>query len=287
MKLHYLDRTNTQFNSFSVTRNKHKHFLNVWHYHQELELVLVLKSTGIRFIGDSIEKFKEGDLVLIGSNLPHMWINDAMYYRENSNLQADAISIHFRGNFLGSSFINSQEIRHINKLMHNSQLGLAFWNLKQKTIKYLKQIDNKNISPFKKLILLLKILDCLANHKFYKTLSSRGFLSSFKGINENLPIIYKYIFKNFKNPISAKDVAKAIHMNPAAFSRFFKRIHRKTFTSYLNEIRIGYACKLLIEGNQKIISVCYESGFNNISNFNRQFKKIKKMTPSNFTKLYI
>lgn len=288
MKLHYLDRTNTQFNSFSVTRNKHKHFLKVWHYHPELELVIVLKSTGTRFVGDSIEKFNKGDVVLIGSNLPHMWINDEAYYHAGSILQADAISIHFKKDFLGEDFMSAKELWQINSLIQKAQLGLVFHNLSKETIQLLKKIEkDKTIVPFKKLLLLLDVLDRLANHKEYSELSSKGFLTSFsEGDNKNLKVIYEYIFKNFNHPISAKDVAKVINMNPSAFSRFFKRIHRKNFTTYLNEIRIGYACKLLIEGKQKVISICYDSGFNNISNFNRQFKKIKKMTPTEFVHLY-
>jgi len=288
MKLHYLDRTNTQFNSFSVTRNKHKHFLKVWHYHPELELVLVLKSTGTRFVGDSIEKFNKGDVVLIGSNLPHMWINDEAYYHAESILQADAISIHFKKDFLGEDFMSAKELRQINNLIQKAQLGLVFHNLSKETIQLLKRIEkDKTIVPFKKLLLLLDVLDRLATHKEYSVLSSKGFLTSFsEGDNKNLKVIYEYIFKNFNQPISAIDVATVINMNPSAFSRFFKRIHRKNFTTYLNEIRIGYACKLLIEGKQKVISICYDSGFNNISNFNRQFKKIKKMTPTEFVHLY-
>ncbi|WP_335965826.1 AraC family transcriptional regulator [Galbibacter sp. PAP.153] len=288
MKLHYLDRTDTEFNSFSVTRNKHKHFLKVWHYHPELELVLVLKSTGTRFIGDSIEKFHEGDVVLIGANLPHMWINDAAYYQDGSKLRADAISIHFRKDFLGNSFMGTKELRQINHLMDKAQQGMVFHNLPTQTVDLLKKTEaDASLSPFKKLLLLLDVLDQLARHKGYSVLSSKGFLTSFsEGDNKNLKAVYEYIFKNFNHPISATDVARVIHMNPSAFSRFFKRIHRKTFTAYLNEIRIGYACKLLLEGKQKILSICYDSGFNNISNFNRQFKKIKKMSPTEFLDLY-
>ena len=107
-----------------------------------------------------------------------------------------------------------------------------------------------------------------------------------KSDNENLDRIYEYIFKNFNTPIHSKDVAEVAHMNASAFSRFFKRVHRKTFTRYLNEIRVGYACKLLMENKNSVSSVCYESGFNNISNFNRQFKSIVGMSPSDYVRLH-
>ncbi|WP_417362142.1 AraC family transcriptional regulator [Galbibacter sp.] len=289
MKLHFLDRTNSQLNSFSITRNRHPHFLKVWHYHPELELVIILQSTGTRFIGDSIERFEKGDVVLIGANLPHMWMNDELYFSKNSELYADAISIHFRQDFLGESFINAFEMKPIKELMQRAALGICFSKLEERTVSQFKSLaEDTVLTPLDKTLTLLNVLGQLSNHSDYKILSSAGFKNSFDKVdNGNLKKIYEFIFENFSHPISAKDVAEVVHMNTAAFSRFFKRIHRKTFTSYLNEIRIGYACKLLIEKKQKVISICYECGFNNISNFNRQFKLIKGMTPTEFVHKHI
>lgn len=288
MKLHYLDRTNSQLNSFSVTRNRHPHFLKVWHYHPELELVIILESTGTRFIGDSIEPFKKGDVVLIGANLPHMWMNDEHYFDSKTNTNyADAISVHFRQDFLGEHFFNAYEMKPLKDLLQRSALGLCFRKLPKRLLnEFISLSENTNRTPLQKTLLLLRILGALSEHENYKILSSAGFKNSFDKVeNSNLKRIYEFIFENFTRPISASDVAEAVHMNKAAFSRFFKRIHRTTFTNYLNEIRVGYACKmLLIENNMKITHICYESGFNNLSNFNRQFKLIKGMTPSEFTK---
>ena len=103
---------------------------------------------------------------------------------------------------------------------------------------------------------------------------------------KNLEKVYEYIIKNFRENITLNDVAKVACMNPSAFSRFFKRVNRKTFNEYLNEVRIGYSCKLLIENKSTVSEICFESGFNNISNFNRQFKKTMKYSPSEYTKLY-
>lgn len=289
MKLHFLDRTNTQLNSFSLTRNNHPHFLKVWHYHPELELVIILQSTGTRFIGDSIERFDKGDVVLIGANLPHMWMNDELYFLKNTGLCADAISIHFRQDFLGDPFINAFEMKPIKELMQRAALGICFNSLDTKTLDlFMSLVEDTDITPLEKTLTLLNILSDLSTHQNYRILSSAGFKTSFDKVdNGNLKKIYEFIFENFSRPISAKDVAEVVKMNPAAFSRFFKRIHRKTFTSYLNEIRIGYACKLLIEKKYKILSICYDSGFNNISNFNRQFKLIKGMSPTEFVKKHI
>jgi AraC-like DNA-binding protein len=143
------------------------------------------------------------------------------------------------------------------------------------------------LDGFEKTMKFIRILHALTKHKNYKLLSSKGFVNSFnKTENKNLDKTYEYIFSHFNNPISLNEVAEVASMNPSAFSRFFKRVNRKTFTRYLNEIRIGYACKLLMEHKFNISTICYESGFNNISNFNRQFKSIKGMSPTDYIHLH-
>ncbi|MBC8767304.1 AraC family transcriptional regulator [Arenibacter sp. BSSL-BM3] len=285
MKLHLLNRASLQNSSFTVTQNSYSHFLKIWHYHPELELVYIAKSTGTRFIGDGIEKFSEGDLVLIGKNLPHMWLNDEVYFEPDSDLVSEAIAIHFKEDFLGLEFLDAIEMKPILQLIKRAAQGIKFSNIDLKVIEKIKKLHT--LEPFEKTIKLIEILYKLANHEEYQLLSSPGFLNSFnKTDNKGLDEIYEFVFKNFNQPIGSKDVAEIAKMNPSAFSRFFKRIHRKTFTRYLNEIRIGYACKLLIENKNNITPVCYESGFNNISNFNRHFKSITGMSPSDYIKLH-
>lgn len=285
MKLHLLNRTSLQNSSFTVSRDSYSHFLKIWHYHPELELVYIIKGTGTRFIGDGIEKFLEGELVLIGKNLPHMWLSDEAYFEEGSDLVSEAIGIHFREDFLGVDFLNAMEMKPILQLIRRAGQGIKFSNLDASLVTDIKGLIA--LEPFYKVTQLLQILYNLANHEEYQLLSSPGFLNSFnKTENKSLDQIYEFIFKNFNQPIGSKDVAEIAKMNPSAFSRFFKRVHRKTFTRYLNEIRIGYACKLLIENRNNITPVCYESGFNNISNFNRHFKSIMGMSPSEYIKLH-
>ena len=281
MKLHLLDRSSLENNSFTIKNNNHPYFLKVWHYHPELELVVILKSTGTRFIGDSIEKFQEGDVVLIGKNLPHMLLNDDEYFNTSSNLRAEAIAVHFKKEFLGFDFFNIPEMRHISDLFERANQGIKFNAIGTDIVEDIDQIFTLN--SFDRTMKFINVLDVLAKHNDYHLLSSIGFVNSFgKSESKDLDKIYEYIFKNFTKEISLKDVADIAKMNPSSFSRFFKRINRKTFKRYLNEIRIGYACKLLMEKKYNISYVCYESGFNNISNFNRQFKIITKMPPSQY-----
>ncbi|SMD44891.1 AraC-type DNA-binding protein [Aquiflexum balticum DSM 16537] len=286
MKLHFIDRSNLEANSFTIKHNVYPNFLKIWHYHPELELVFILKSTGTRFIGDSIEKFKEGEVVLIGENLPHMWLNEKKYFEENSDLFAEAIAFHFKKDFLGSEIFKAPEFKDINLLIENAKFGLKFKKVNPEIKSRMQKLSQ--LGGFKRLLEFLQILSDLSQHKEIKFLSSTGFLNTFKKTgNETLDNTYAYIFKNFTNQITLDDVATIAKMNASSFSRFFKRVNRKSFNEYLNEIRIGYACKLLTEHQYNITTICYESGFNNISNFNRQFKKITGKSPSNFLKNHL
>lgn len=281
MKLHLLDRSTEISSSFSTTTYEDSNFLKTWHYHQELELVFVLKSTGTLFIGDGVEKFEVGDLVLIGKDLPHMWLNDEIYLKKNASLKAKAIAVHFRKDFLGELFFKTPEMLQILKLFKRSCNGIKFENVSAKLTEELNRMFL--LDGFEKTIVFLEILHQLAKHNQYKLLSSTGFLDSFQLTeNKKLDKVYEYLFNNFTHPISLNAVAEIAHMNPSAFSRFFKKMHNKTFSKYLNELRVGYACKLLIVNNYNVSRVCYNAGFNNISNFNRQFKNIKGLTPSQY-----
>lgn len=285
MKLHLLDRSSLNNNSFLVTNHCDAHFLKVWHYHPELELVLVLKSKGTRFIGDNIEQFSKGDVILIGKNLPHMMLNDKEYFEKNSKLEAQAISIHFNEHFAGKEFFDMSEMILIKDLIEKAKHGMKFSGDLTLVSKWIKNLNK--LQGFDKTIKFFKILNLLSKHEEYKLLSSSGFINSFKMTGKkNLENVYEYIIKNFKENITLTDVANVAHMNPSAFSRFFKRVNRKTFSEYLNEVRVGYSCKLLIEDKNNISEICFESGFNNISNFNRQFKRTMKYSPTEYIKLH-
>lgn len=273
MKLYLLDRKSQDIHSFNVSHNSYPHFLKVWHYHPELELVSILKSTGTHFIGDNIERFEVGDVILIGKDLPHMWLNDESYFNQAAENNAEAVAIHFKNDFLGDAFLMAPENKGILELIEKAGRGLKFAGIENKMIEEINSLIN--LKPFKRMILFIEILNGLANHKNIKVLSSPIFLDNFhKTDNKRLDKIYEFVYNNFKENINSKDVAAFIGMNASAFSRYFKRIHRKTFTTYLNEIRVGYACRLLLENEVNITAIGYDCGFKNLSNFNRQFKAI-------------
>lgn len=285
MKLHRLDRSISKNQSFNVRRNKYPNFLKIWHYHKELELVYVIKSKGTRFVGDSIELFEEKDVVLVGENVPHMWLNNEVYFMEDKDLIAESITIHFEEDFLGKKFINLPENKPIKKILKDSQLGIRFIDLDDKTLKKLEKLPS--LKGFKKLNTFLEIIYLLSDHKNTEHLSNKSFVEAFQNDErKEITDTYEFIYKNFRDPITLNDVADVAKMNPSAFSRLFKKMNRKSFTQFLNEIRIRYACQLLLEQKDRIADICYDSGYNNLSNFNRQFKKITDLSPSAYIKKF-
>lgn len=286
MKAQLINKFIGQTTSFVLAKHSYKNFLKVWHYHPELELVIILESTGCRFVGDSLENFKPGEIILIGKNLPHLWLNDKIYFSENNqNLQAKAQVIYFHENFAGDLFHNPC-MAGIDDLLKRAKRGIKFQDKTNADI--IKKVNKMfKMSEYEKTISFIDILKRLSEQQNYKLLSSAGYISSFNEIRDSKIIaIYQYIMNNFKAEVSLVKAADLANMNPAAFSRYFKNIHKNTFVKYINEVRIGYACKLLIENKYKISEACYEAGFNNISNFNRQFKILKNMAPSEYLKLH-
>ncbi len=285
MKLHFIDRSDLSNNTFSVAHHNYPYFLKVWHHHRELELVLSIKSKGTRFVGDSILKFDEGDLVLIGKDLPHMWLNDDDYFEPGSRLRAEAIAVHFKHDFLGKAFFSIYEMKPITDLLNRSKYGIKFLNIDTELKAQIKTLSTRN--GFDRIMSFINVLHDLANCETYELLASEGFVNSFNKVSHrNLDRAYEYIFNNFKEQITLVDVAKIACMNPSSFSRLFKKVNGKSFSEYLNEVRIGYACKLLIERKKNVSKICYESGFNNISNFNRRFKALMAMSPKVYIQHY-
>ncbi|WP_316814402.1 AraC family transcriptional regulator [Pedobacter heparinus] len=271
--------------SFVLQKDVYPYYPTPWHYHPEYELVLVLKSTGKRTIGDHVGRFSDGDLLLIGPNLPHSYQNDAIYYQNNESLTAEAIVIHFDENFLGRGFFNLPEMALVKQLFDKSKFGFKILgNTRQQVEDIMKEMLSFN--GHQRIISLLKIFEVLSITEEYKLLVRPGFIPD-HSINskDQLNIIHEFIMNNFKKDLSLADVARVANMSIPSFCRFFKSSTRKTFSTFINDIRIGYACKLIVEEKYNISKICYESGFNNMSNFNRQFKKLTDKTPLQYKQI--
>lgn len=271
--------------SFIVFRERGCFFPVPWHYHPEYELVLVTKSTGRRMVGDHIGYFNEGDLVLMGPMLPHVWVNDNEYINGSNKDAADAIVVQFVEDFLGEKFLQIPEIEGLKKILELSNSGLEIKGNTRKRINAL-MMQMPDASGLQRLSLLFAIFDLLANTKEYQLLASPVFINSTTHhISGRFNNITEYIMRNFDNNISLNEVATVANMATTTFCNFFKEHYRVTFMEYVTEIRIGHACKLLSDSTKNIVEAAYESGFNNLANFNRQFKKLKNMTPTEYRKM--
>lgn len=274
-------------NSFVVFREKGKFFPAPWHYHPEYELVLVTKSTGRRMVGDHIGYFEDEDLVFLGPGLPHVWVNDTEY-NDQSDLEADAIVIHFEGSFLGEDFINIPEMENFRKFLKLSSRGMAIKGVTRKKINELMKKMMQADYGMLRLSLLLKIFDVLSDYPEYESLASPGYLLQTRAGNDadRFSKVTEYIMRNFDRDIALPEIAGVANMAMTTFCNFFKKYYGVTFVEYLHAVRIGHACKLLSEKNQDtVIDIAYECGFNNLAHFNRQFKRLKKMTPTEYRKI--
>lgn len=266
--------------SFVLQKDVYAYYPTPWHYHPEYELVLVVKSTGKRIVGNHEENFSDGDLVFMGPNLPHWYQNDPIYHQGNTKLTAEAIVIHFNEDFLGKDFFNAPEMADIRGLFKKSTYGLKILGKTRQKVALMMN-EMFALSGYRRILHLLDVLEILALSEETIILVNHGYLEH-RVVNDHDRIakVYDYIMDNFKEDIGLAEVAAVTNMSLPSFCRFFKSRTRKAFSSFLNEIRIGYACKLLMEERDYSISqICYECGFNNMSNFNRQFKKITNKSP--------
>lgn len=261
------------------------YFDKPWHFHKEYELVLIDKAEGTRFIGDHVSHFTDGNLALIGPNIPHLYRNSENYYK-NKKLVAKSIFIHFTDDFPGKSFFDLPEMKLVRRLLDKSSLG---FNIHGKSNQYVKQklIDMQQELPAQRLLSLLDILIFLSTSKDLKNILSSGFTASNSNDTDRINIVLQYIMENYTSEIYIEEIASKLNMSVASFSRYFKHHTRKTFSHYVTEIRIGHACRLLMEDNYNISEICYLSGFENLSNYYRHFKKIVGVIPKEYKSRFL
>ena len=272
---------------FVIKHLEEKHFDPIWHAHSEYQLFVVFKGTGTRFIGDSIKSFKPGELVFTGPNLPHLWRSDDVYFAKRNHHKTEGIVIYFNENFLGDHILEKEEMLSIKKLFSKSMRGLEFYGAKKaEAIRLMKELVHmKGISS---VIQLLHILEILAATKEYYYISSVHYEEGFnQHETDRLNKVYEYILKNFRRKVSLEEIAELLHMTPTSFSRYFTMKNNKPFSRFVAEIRIKHACEMLTETDASIAEICYECGFNTLSNFNKQFKEITLKKPTEYKKEFM
>lgn len=261
-----------------VVQEDKKQFEYPWHYHREYELTYIPTGRGIRYVGNSVENYFNDDLVLLGSNVPHCWIDETNLQKRSPN----AIVVYLKEEFLDKTWMQSYEFEAIRNLLHSSDKGIKF---NQSVAKRLKEkcVGLSSLPPLQKLIQLIEILNELSLSSEYDFLCEHDFSYELNShSSERINAIYKYIGLHYQDKISLDDIAAQVYMSPKYFSRFFSKVMKKPFFEFLNEYRISKACKLLIETDKPISDICYASGFESIPFFYRQFKKFKKCQPKQY-----
>ena len=278
--------------SFVFNNWRCEYFDKPWHFHDEYELVTIDKSRGTKFIGDKVGKFEEGELMLIGPRVPHFFRNNIEYYNKNGNLEASSIFIHFTSDFLGNTFFDLPEMKQVHNLLDQSKLALEIrGDIRTYIIDRLHQMRQE--SAAQRVVSLLDILVKLSESHEAEPMLTLEFeeqvnpdkLKDQDGTR--LSQVFSYVRENFSREIYVQEVAGMLHMSTASFSRYFKHHTRKTFSDHVTEIRISHACKLLMMHSQSISQISFDSGFENLSNFYKHFRRITGSVPKEYRRRFL
>ena len=271
-------------NSFSVIELNLNRFEGPYHFHPEIELTWIRNSSGKRFVGINISDYEPGDLVLLGANIPHCWQS----MNESSPDNAQAVVIQFHSNFAGDTFLKLPELKKIQELILKSEAGIIIQGeTKSKIISKINQCLTAD--KLHRILILIEILDLISNSEETKLIDQPlTWHNTLSADAERFQNIFSYLIQNYQQDISLKTVAGIANMTPNAFCRYFKNVTRKTLVESVRELRINQACQLLRNTVKPINEICFESGFGNISYFNKTFKEATGYAPlhyRNFLKL--
>lgn len=274
--------SNKEEQSFSIRHDIVPVYHNKWHYHPEIEIIHIRKGKGTFIIGDCIAQFEGNDVFVLGENLPHLF----RYDQNGEDILSDAYVIHFHPLFFSEGFLKVPEMKVVKELIAKSLRGMQFRNHDYNELGRLME-DLLQSNGLQRIMHLLAILAKLHDFSSDQQLSSVGFSHTYDAIDsERLNNIYQYVLSHFDHEITLAEISNVANLSIHSFCRYFKTKTNKTFSNFLLEVRVGNACKLLLESDLTISQICFESGFNNLSNFNRYFKRITGKTPSGYLKSY-
>lgn len=267
--------------SFHVHSYSKEEFDAPWHYHPEYELTYILSSKGVRYVGNHFENFIEGDLVLLGPNLPHCWKNSGKQITK-----ASAIVIQWNEDLLGKDWLHKNEFESIHNLLHASGMGIKFGDELAQQLKgdFLGLLE---LATFEKLMSFLKILHKLSITQDSKKLCANSVQDNFNyGDQERINTIFQFVKDQYHQKITLATISSRVHISEESFSRFFSKFLGKPFFTFLNEYRINAASTMLIETDYQVSEVSLACGFESLPFFFRQFKKYKGCTPRQFKSVY-
>jgi AraC-like DNA-binding protein len=269
-----------KFDALIFQEDKGDFFFDKLHQHKEIQLSFINKGEGTLVVGDTVNHYKSGDIIVIGSHIPHVFKSDL-----NSEKKSHMITLFFTTDSFGTELFKLEELKELSLFFKRSKHGFMVTSLIKKIQILFNQL--KDASKLKRFILLLELLQAISKAN-YKSLSSFIYDKTYTTIEgERMRNVFEYTMLNYDKEISLKTIASVSNMTKNAFCKYFKRRTNKTYVQFLNELRIEHACRLLISQKElPIIEIAEHTGFNNISNFNRQFKSIKKINPSMYRKAY-
>ncbi|HUB61666.1 MAG TPA: AraC family transcriptional regulator [Puia sp.] len=272
--------------SFFVKEFDLPYFDTPWHYHPEFELVLVVRGRGKRFIGNTISEFGDGDLSFFGPNLPHLYRNPPEYYEEGSSPRVRSIVVHFLERSIGRDLLALPQSKNILKLLERCRQGIDIGGeTKEVVIGKMHQLPDKR--GMGRLLGLLDILHILSETSEYRFITDYRVEGNNPSDADRLEKVFGFVARNFHKEILLDEVARLTHMTRTSFCRFFLERTKRTFSNYLIEVRLNHASRLLIEQNISIMEVAYCCGYNNLSNFNRQFKEKFALSPRAYRQTYL
>ncbi|WPU98705.1 AraC family transcriptional regulator [Mucilaginibacter sp. cycad4] len=278
-----LQPTNTQ--SFLVRKFDKLAFDAPYHFHEEYELTCIISGTGKRYVGSHMEDFASGDLVLLGSNLPHCW---KLEPNETVLREASAVVIQFNDAFLGEEFFNKFELQLIKKLFQQSGCGVSFYGETRAEVNKLLLSLVEEKSNFRMLIGLLEILHRMASSEEYVLLDQHRIIGERSNTErERINPVFAYLVENFRKHVSLDKAAGIANMTPNAFCKYFKKVTRKTFMETIIEYRLNYAIQQLVQTDKPISEISYESGFGDVSHFYKMFKAKMNLSPLNYRKRFM
>ncbi|MCF2505766.1 AraC family transcriptional regulator [Dyadobacter sp. CY107] len=270
--------------SFDLRHEFVPYFTNPWHFHPEIELNHVISGAGTRFIGNCIERFESGEVILIGKNLPHYWKNDNIYYQPDSGVMSEAMVVRFSEDFVGKDFFQLPETSAIATLLDKAAAGIKLLEpLRSEIAAQLQTLIR--MEGFEQLMFLMLIMHRMAVSPHLQPLSTPYAPGRSLAKNSNrLSQVKAYLHEHFTGEIFLNEVADLANMNESAFCRYFKSQTGQTLIQYVTDLRVRYACELLIKSEESVTQICFQVGFENVSHFIHAFKKLRGQTPFEFKK---
>jgi AraC-like DNA-binding protein len=258
---------------------------STWHYHQEFELSFITEGSGKRIVGDSVENFHPGDLIFIGPRIPHVWLSGSSSLKQRSGRTLESVYLLFNQSILPEGLTVLPEFKYVNRAIQYSERGLRITG---ETLNHVSRImlQLPYLSNMKRLMYFYEIMDMIGRSDSFFYLASADYVKTkFHPANNRVKSIHEYMMKNYHEEMTLQQIADLVHMAPASVSRFFKTATGLTLFEYLNKIKIDLARQLLLNTDLSVVDISYDCGFNNLSHFNKQFKKFNQVSPRQFRKL--